>query len=58
MDELTNLAALLLVHNLQHLPSLSCLRLELLVGHTASKTHYGTAKRLGKVVGQLQPCCA
>jgi len=31
MDELTNLAALLLVHNMHHFPTMNSLRLELLV---------------------------
>jgi hypothetical protein len=31
MDELTKLASLLLVHNMHHLPALTCIRLELLV---------------------------
>ena len=32
MDELTDLAALLLVRNMHHFPSLTSLRLEMLVG--------------------------
>lgn len=32
MDELTDLAALLLVHNTHHFPSLTWLRIEMLVG--------------------------
>jgi hypothetical protein len=36
MDELTNVAALLLVNNMHHLPNMTCLRLELLVGDSVS----------------------